>query len=80
MLIDVTTTPPPELSAFLAIQGEEDHQIVAVAHRSFAVDGDQSVGVAVKGEAQVRALLAHRRDEALDVGRPESTLMLRPSG
>ena len=51
------------------VQGEQDHHVVAVAHRAVRVDRDEAIGVAVEGEAQVGAEFEHGRDEVVDVGR-----------
>ena len=66
--------------ALVTVEGEEHHEIVAVAYRSLVVDGDQAVGVAVDRETQVGVELAHGVHQAATCVEPASSLMLRPSG
>ena len=71
----------PEARALDQVEGEEHHQVVAVAHDASRVDRDQAVGVAVEGQPQVgarsRAPPATRLSTCVE---PQSSLMLRPSG
>ena len=69
LLIDVTTSPPPNCVARREVEREQGHQVVAVAHRPRRVHRDQAIGVAVKGEAEVGAQLEHVRDQVFGVGR-----------
>ena len=43
----------------LAVDGEDGEEVVAVDHRTGAVDRDQPVGVAVEGETEVGAGVEH---------------------
>ena len=63
------------------VQGEQHHQVIAVAHVAPRVDRDQAVGVAVEGETQVGVERAAPRRPGSRRGSSRSrSLMLRPSG
>ena len=61
--------PPAQGVAFEEVAREEDHEVIAVANPSSGVHGDEAIGVAVEGEAEVGVQLQYVRHEVFDVGR-----------
>ena len=66
-----------ERTAFEHVDRADRDDVVAVDDRAVMVDGDQPVGVAVEGDAQIGAVVAHRVAERLRSGRPDTVVDVR---
>src|SRR5665213_3668194 len=60
---------PAEFIAFKEVAREEDHEVITVADLSSRVNRDETIGVAVEGEAEISVQIEYLGYEVFDMRR-----------